>query len=148
MNELGSAQKQEIGRGLRTGWRTAITLPTTRAGDAQVPTDAQLTEVRLGPCQRPQPPAPFAAEVGQYLDDPAHLDVIGTITVQAQNLIGREAIEVRLRNNDDGTLGIKVIDPAIDSVIPFAYDSASTPGRDLISQRQTLQKFRINSIED
>ncbi len=49
MKELGNADKQEIGR-----------VPTTRAGDAQVKADEDLTEVRLGPCQRPQPLQPGA----------------------------------------------------------------------------------------
>ena len=48
MNELGNAEKQEVGRWANNRVREQPpAVPTTRAGDAQVPTNEDATEVRL-----------------------------------------------------------------------------------------------------
>ena len=59
MNELGN--RREAGDrplGQQPGGEQPPAVPTTRAGDAQVPTNEDATEVRLGPRQRPQPLQP------------------------------------------------------------------------------------------
>lgn len=54
MNELGNAEKQEVTLGQQPGGAEPPAVPATRASPAQVPTDEEPTEVRLGPRQRPQ----------------------------------------------------------------------------------------------
>ena len=46
--------------GQQPGRKQPLSVPTTRAGDDQVQATEDLTEVRLGPCQRPQPFQPGA----------------------------------------------------------------------------------------
>ena len=89
----------------------------------------------------------FAALLCQYLDNPAHLDQVGQITVQARHLHGREAIEIVLRNNDDGTLGIKVIDPRSGAVVPFEFEDLTGGGRDVEAQRAAVASLRINALD-
>ena len=55
MNELGNAEKQEIGRwAQQPGGEQPPAVPTKRAGDAQVQADEDAAEVRLGTRQRLQ----------------------------------------------------------------------------------------------
>ncbi len=55
MTELGNADKQQIGRWANNRVENSHSVPTTRASDAAVQANELLTEVRLGPRQRPQP---------------------------------------------------------------------------------------------
>jgi transposase-like protein len=59
MDELGNTRKQEIGRWANNRVENSHpAIPKTRAGDAQVPANEEPEEVRLGPCQSPQPLQP------------------------------------------------------------------------------------------
>ncbi len=58
LKEIGSREKQEVGRWANNRGELAPAVQATRASDAAVPPDANVTEVRLSPRQRPQPLQP------------------------------------------------------------------------------------------
>ncbi len=95
----------------------------------------------------PNDPSGFTAQLFQYLDDPDHMDPIGAITVLPHNLVGKGAIEVTIRNNEDGTLGVKVVDPGNRKVVPFLFEDSAAEGRDVNAQKKVIARLRINAQE-
>lgn len=91
--------------------------------------------------------AGFAARICQYLDDPTLLDPVGRIAIQPKHLVGRDMIEIVVRYNQDGTLGVKVVDAASQAVVPFAFEDLTGGGRDLERQRKALAGLRVNTMD-
>lgn len=89
----------------------------------------------------------FGVQICQYLDSPENLDVIGNLSVKSSNLRGRDMIEIVIKNNNDGTLGIKATDPQTGSIVPFAYRDNSDNSRDVEAQRRVVSRFRVNILE-
>ena len=56
-------------------------------------------------------------------------------------------IEIVVRYNQDGTLGVKVVDAASQAVVPFAFEDLTGGGRDLERQRKALAGLRINTMD-
>ena len=89
----------------------------------------------------------FSAQLFQYLDDPDHMDPIGKIIVQPHNLAGKSVVELTIKNNEDGTLGVKVIDPQSRKVVPFIFEDSAADGRDVTAQKKVIAGLRINAQE-
>ncbi len=87
----------------------------------------------------------FSAQIFQYLDDADAMDPIGTIVVQPHHLVGKTSLELTIKNNADGTLGVKVIDPQNRKVIPFIFEDSAADGRDVQSQKKIISTYRINA---
>jgi molecular chaperone DnaK (HSP70) len=86
-------------------------------------------------------------DVCQYLETPDQLDPIGRILVEPVHFLGREKIEIIIKNKEDGSLGIKVLDPQSGGNLPFAFRDLTGGGRDLEAQRQLLAQLRVNTLE-
>jgi molecular chaperone DnaK (HSP70) len=89
----------------------------------------------------------FSAQIFQYLDDANAMDPIGSIVVQPHHLAGKTSLELTIKNNADGTLGVKVIDPQSRNVIPFIFEDSAAEGRDVLSQKNIVAAYRINAQE-
>ena len=89
----------------------------------------------------------FSAQIFQYLDDADAMDPIGSVVVQPHHLIGKNSLELTIKNNADGTLGVKVIDPQSRKVIPFMFEDSAAEGRDILSQKNVVSAYRINAQE-
>jgi molecular chaperone DnaK (HSP70) len=89
----------------------------------------------------------FSAQIFQYLDDADAMDPIGSVVVQPHHLAGKSSLELTIKNNADGTLGVKVIDPQNRKVIPFMFEDSAAEGRDVLSQKKIVSAYRINAQE-
>lgn len=89
----------------------------------------------------------LAFDVCQYLETPDQLDPIGRITIEPVHFLGRDQIEIIIKNKEDGALGIKVLDPRSGGNLPFAFRDLTGGGRDLEVQRGLLAQLRVNTLE-
>lgn len=86
-------------------------------------------------------------DVCQYLETPEQLDPIGRIAIEPVNFLGREQIEIVIKNKEDGALGIKVLDARSGGSLPFSYLDLTGGDRDLQAQRALIAQLRVNTLD-
>lgn len=108
-----------------------LPLPVTGRVEVQLPADAT---------------GKYIIALGQYIDHPEEMDLIGEASLQAQHVGGARKILVIVENRSDGTLGLKIRNPTNDQAIPFSFERNSGDLSSFEEVKAFVQRISINAV--
>lgn len=99
--------------------------------------EVQLQPGRAGKC---------TIALGQYIDHPEDMDLIGEAAIGSEYSGGGRRVLVIVENKSDGTLGLKIRDPVTDQAIPFSFERNSGDVGSFEEAKEFVQRISINAI--
>jgi hypothetical protein len=84
--------------------------------------------------------------LGQYIDHPEDMDLIGEVAIATEHLGGGKRVLVIVENKSDGTLGLKIRNPADDQAIPFLFERNAGDLSNFEETKAFVQRISINAI--
>lgn len=84
--------------------------------------------------------------LGQYIDHPEDMDLIGEAAIAPEYAAGGKRVLVVVENKSDGTLGLKIRNPLTDQAIPFSFERNSGDVSSFEEAKEFVQRISINAI--
>jgi len=84
--------------------------------------------------------------LGQYIDRPDEMDLIGEVAIGAEYAVSGRKILVIVENKSDGTLGLKIKNPVNDESIPFSFERNLGDVSSFEEAKEFVQRISINAI--